>query len=103
MLNARCQVKFNFSVFFLLLLLRLLLLLPLKKSFGYWCLENAPTAVDSSVSTAFKKANVIFLTKNSVGNEKNIEIKIINSKFNDETGTVTFGQRLWKKFGFFSE
>ena len=67
------------------------------------CLENALTAVDSSVSTAIKMANVIFLTKNSVDNEKNIETKIINSKFNDETGAVTFGQRLWKKFGFFSE
>ena len=65
------------------------------------CLENALTAVDSSVSIAIKKANVIFLTKNSVDNEKNIQTKIIKSNFNDETGTVTFGQRLWKKCGFF--
>ena len=67
------------------------------------CLENLPTATDSSVSSAIKKANVISLTKYFVENEKNIETKIIASKFNDETGTVTSGQCLWPKLVFFSE
>ena len=66
-------------------------------------LENTPTAIDSSVSSAIKKADVISLAKNFVENEKNIETKIIASKFHDETGTVTSGQGLCPKFGYFSE
>ena len=46
------------------------------------------------VSTAIKKANVFSLTKDLVENEKNTEAKIMASKFNDETRTVTPGQLL---------
>lgn len=55
------------------------------------------------MSTAIKKANVFSLTKDLVENEKNTEAKIMASKFNDETRTVTPGQLLWKKLGYFSE
>lgn len=78
------------------------MLLLLKKAFGFLCLENAPTAIDSYASSEIKKANVISLAKNFMENEKNIETKIIASKFNDETGTVTSEQHLWPKFGYFS-
>ena len=46
---------------------------------------------------------LFFLTKNLVENEKNIETKVTTSKFNDETGTVTSGSRLWSIFGYFSD
>ena len=47
----------------------------IKKAFYYFCLENEPTAIDSSVSTTIKKAKVISLTKNFIENEKTWKLK----------------------------
>ena len=46
------------------------------------------------MSKAINKANVISLTKNIVDNEKNIKTQLIASKFTDDSGYITLGQRL---------
>ena len=97
MLNSRCKSNFIcclvlFFWVFCSYCWFLLLPLLLKKTFDYFCLENAPTAIDLSVSTAIKKVNVISLTKKFVENIKNLETKLIASKFNDEARTVKSGQ-----------
>lgn len=99
------QVKFicSFFLFFLVFscCCQLLLLSLFKKAFDF-VLDNAPTAIDSSVSSAIKKTNVTSPTKNFAQKEKNVE-KNNYSKFNDEVAPVTSGSCLWPKFAYFSE
>ena len=77
---------------FLLLLLVVVIDIAIKEAFDYLCLENAPTAIYSSVSAVVKKVNVVSFTKIFLENGKNIETKVVALKFNGEIGALTCGQ-----------
>ena len=113
-LDAKLQVSVKIYLLFVSLFLDFLLLLldvvvdiAIKEAFDYLCLENAPTAIDSSVSAVVKKVNVVSFTKIFLENGKNIETKVVALKFNGEIGALTSGQlfysfykpRIPKSFG----
>lgn len=53
-------------------------------------------------SPAFKKANLISMSKAMTENDKNISTKIVASNFENEIGSEEVsGEKVWRQFGYF--